>query len=55
MNAPEQTLVMRRALIRLSHARISRSASIERVISPPETITVSKGPSVSGVAESFTP
>ena len=37
---PEQTLVMRRAFARLSHATIFSAAATERTISPPDTMSI---------------
>jgi hypothetical protein len=46
---------MRRARVRRSQSTISAYASRERMISPPDIITVSKRALVKGAAESFTP
>jgi hypothetical protein len=54
-NAPEQTLAIRRSFMRFNHATMSLEAATERTISPPETITVSKGFRVSGSVVSLIP
>lgn len=46
---------MRRALAFLSQATTCCAAAMERTISPPETRTVSKGPSRSGSAARLGP
>lgn len=52
---PEPTLAMRRAVTRLSQATICCAAAMERMISPPETRTVSNVPSRSGSAARLRP